>query len=205
MYCTQIKLALGCVQLVQISELYIKLKYILKQRSLISLPTTIRLFAGGALLAILLSLSILPYFNLKSLQQFNQLQWNRILVSDSYKCQQFFEARSLESTYGIISGCEFFILTALFVFVFYRLTKLLNESEYLNLELKKQRKDLQLFWVAVFFGYGVRTVLQFFYGHYYLVIPKQYTRWMLYDALNPVMDIPNVLYVYWKHFITFKS
>ena len=136
---------------------------------------------------------------------FDSLEWNKILVSDSYKCQQFFEARSIESTYVIISGCEFFILTSLFVFVFYKLTKLLNESEYLNLELNKQRKDLQLFWIAVFFGYGIRTVLQFFYGHYYLVIPKYYSRWMLYVALNPVMDIPNVLYVYWKHFVTFKS
>ena len=58
-------------------------------------------------------------------------------MSNVYKCQEFFGARSIESTYGIVSGCEFFILTALFVFVFYRLTKLLNESEYLNLELKK--------------------------------------------------------------------
>ena len=58
-------------------------------------------------------------------------------MSDAYKCQEFFKSRSIESTYGIISGCEFFILTVLFVFVFYRLTKLLNESEYLNLELKK--------------------------------------------------------------------
>ena len=43
------------------------------------------------------------------------------------------------------------------------------------------------------------------YGHYYLVIPKLYTRWMLYYVSNPVMDIPNVIYVYWKHFVTFET
>jgi hypothetical protein len=48
-------------------------------------------------------------------------------------------------------------------------------------------------------------IVQFMYGHYYLFIPKLYTRWMLYDITNPVMDAPNVLYVYWKHYITFRE
>ena len=43
------------------------------------------------------------------------------------------------------------------------------------------------------------------YGHYYLVFPWYYTRWMLYYLSNPVMDVPNVLYVYWKHAVTFKA
>ena len=43
------------------------------------------------------------------------------------------------------------------------------------------------------------------YGHYYLVFPWYYTRWMLYYLSNPVMDVPNVLYVYWKHAVTFKT
>ncbi len=42
------------------------------------------------------------------------------------------------------------------------------------------------------------------YGHYYLIFPWYYTRWMLYYLSNPVMDVPNVLYVYWKHAVTFK-
>jgi len=42
------------------------------------------------------------------------------------------------------------------------------------------------------------------YGHYYLIFPRVYTRWMLYYVTNPIFDIPNVLYVYWKHYATFK-
>jgi hypothetical protein len=42
------------------------------------------------------------------------------------------------------------------------------------------------------------------YGHYYTIFPWYYTRWMLYYVSNPIMDVPNVLYVYWKHAVTFK-
>ena len=55
----------------------------------------------------------------------------------------------------------------------------------------------------MFFGYGLRVIMQFMYGHYYLVIPKTYTRQMLYYVSNPVMDAPNVIYVYWKHYVAF--
>lgn len=80
-----------------------------------------------------------------------------------------------------------------------------KKSVYLNADLKAQRRDLQIFWITIFLGYGVRTILQFLYGHYYLFIPHYYTRWNLYYISNPIMDVPNLLYVYWKHYVAFKE
>jgi hypothetical protein len=59
--------------------------------------------------------------------------------------------------------------------------------------------------VTVAFGYGVRTVVQLLYGHYYLFIKEFYWRWMLYLITCPLLDIPNILYVFYVHFKIFKS
>jgi hypothetical protein len=125
-------------------------------------------------------------------------------ISPSYQEEEEKIARKTESTYGLVSGCEFLILSILFVVLFTKLTRLLRDSEFLNSDLKSQRKELKLFWLTVFFGYGLRCILQFLYGQYWRFIPQYYTRWMLYYISNPVMDVPNVLYVYWKHAVTFK-
>ena len=102
-----------------------------------------------------------------------------------------------------MSGVEFLVLVLLFIFVFSKLKRLVSNSQYLSDNLKGQRHELNQFWLIVFFGYGLRVILQFMYGHYYLVIPKTYTRQMLYYVSNPVMDAPNVIYVYWKHYVAF--
>ena len=205
MYCAQIKLALGCVQLVQIFELYTKLSYILKQKSLITLPSTIRRISYLAALAILLSLAILPIFSVLSTKIFNDINWLQLIEQDQYQKDELELARRIESIYGYVSGSEFLLLSVLFIIVFAKLTRMLSQSKYLSMELKSQQKDLKFFWLTVFFGYGIRTVVQFMYGHYYLIIHWYYARWMLYYISNPIMDVPNVLYVYWKHAVTFKD
>ena len=200
LYCTQIKLALGCVQLVEVYELFVKLKYILLQKSLDKMQTTMRRIVVFAVVSILVSLAILPYFDWKSRKTYNSFNFDLIYTSTKYKEEQLEISRHIESTYGIVSGVEFFVLVALFVAVFTKLSKLLDDTDLLNSALKEQRRELKLFWIIVFFGYGLRTIIQFMYGHYYLIFPREYTRWMLYYSSNPIMDVPNVLYVYWKHF-----
>ncbi len=159
MYCTQIKLALGCVQLVQVFELYTKLKYILEQKSLIALPTTIRWISILAAVAILLSLAILPIFSILSRNIFNGINWDKLYYSETYKLSEEEKARKTESIYGYVSGSEFLLLSIFFVVLFTKLTRMLNKSKFLSADLKSQRKELTIFWVTVFFGYGIRTVL----------------------------------------------
>ena len=134
MYCTQIKLALGCVQLVQIFELYIK-KYILHQKSLLKLPTTIRRISYLAALAILLSLAILPIFSILSWKVFEDINWSELYNKNSYKASELELARKTEATYGYVSGSEFLLLSVLFIIVFVKLTRMLNQSKYLVMEL----------------------------------------------------------------------
>ena len=126
MYCAQIKLALGCVQLIQIFELYIKLKYILHQNNLLTLPITIRRISYLAALAILLSLAILPIFSIMSSQVFVNIDWSELYISGPYKVSELNYARHIEAIYGLVSGCEFLLLSVLFIVLFIKLTRMLN-------------------------------------------------------------------------------
>ena len=62
-----------------------------------------------------------------------------------------------------------------------------------------------MFWITVGIGYGIRTVVQFLYGYYYLFIKQLFWRWMLYLISCPLLDIPSVVYVFYVHYKTFKS
>lgn len=92
----------------------------------------------------------------------------------------------------------------MFIIVFLNLRKLLEKNEYLNIQLKSQRTDLQKFWLIVSFTYGVRTIFQFLLGHYYLFIKDYFWRWNLYFYMNPILDTPNILYVFYMHYKTFR-
>ncbi len=78
---------------------------------------------------------------------------------DSYKASELELARKTEATYGYVSGSEFLLLSVLFIIVFVKLTRMLNQSKYLVMELKSQQKELKFFWLTVFVGYGFRTVI----------------------------------------------
>ena len=143
----------------QVFELYTKLKYILEQKSLSDLPTTIRWISILAAVAILLSLAILPIFSILSRNIFKEINWDKLYYSDAYKQSEEDKVRQTESIYGYVSGSEFLLLSILFVILFTKLTRMLNKSELLSDQLKSQRKELTIFWVTVFFGYGIRTLL----------------------------------------------
>ena len=112
-----------------------------------------------AAVAILLSLAILPIFSILSRNIFNGINWDKLYISDSYKLSEEEKARKTESIYGYVSGSEFLLLSVLFVILFAKLTRMLNKSEFLSVQLKSQRKELTIFWFTVFFGYGIRTLL----------------------------------------------
>ena len=116
----------------QVFELYTKLKYILEQKSLSALPTTIRWISILAAVAILLSLAILPVFSYLSWKIFSEINWNKLFYSDEYKLSELKTARKTEATYGYVSGSEFLLLSFLFIFIFAKLTRMLNKSKFLS-------------------------------------------------------------------------
>jgi hypothetical protein len=78
-------LALGCIQLVQIVELYIKLRYILNQKNLVEFNKTQRKIFAAAAIAIFLSLIALPYFNVRSVKIYDSIDYYKLYTEDSYK------------------------------------------------------------------------------------------------------------------------
>jgi hypothetical protein len=61
------------MQLVQIVELYIKLRYILNQKNLGKFQKTQRKIFAAAAIAIFLSLIVLPYFNVRSVKIYDSI------------------------------------------------------------------------------------------------------------------------------------
>lgn len=85
------------------------------------------------------------------------------------------------------------------------LNQLLSKGKNLNSSLSKQRKELACYWITIMIGYGLRTVIQLLYGHYYLFIKHFFWRWMLYFTSCPLLDIPNILYVFYVHYVKFQD
>lgn len=156
-------------------------------------------------IAIVLCMLVMPLYSEQSKRFYESGDQLKFYTNETYVLEEKNAARKIEAHYGLASGLEFLALTIMFCVSFYILAKLLKHSKNLSSVLQNQRKELTIFWVTIAFGYGLRTIIQFLYGHYYLFIKQFFWRWMLYFITCPLLDIPNILYVFFVHYKTFKT
>ena len=82
---------------------------------------------------VLLSIAILPYFSIRSYRDYKNINFTEISINNTYLNEQVDLARKITSDYGYISGSEYLVLIILFAVVFYKLKKILEQSDYLNI------------------------------------------------------------------------
>ena len=203
-YACQIDLSLGFIQFAQVSELACKMQCILQQKQLSQLEKNSRLLYFCLGIGLFFSLGVLPYFNVVSYKFYNDnTNFTEAAIKPSYQAERIATYKSLISQFGYISGSEYFLLLVLFTVALYNLNKILHKSDYLNIQLKSQRSEHCKFWYIVAFTYGVRTIVQFLFGHYRSFIKYYFWRWNLYFISNPILDTPTILYVFILHYKTF--
>jgi hypothetical protein len=63
---------------------------------------------------------------------------------------------------------------------------------------------IQLTFIAVV-SYGIRTIIQFGYGHYIDIFKNNLVRILLFDIGIPIFEIPSIVFLYIIHFKNFST
>ncbi len=51
----------------------------------------------------------------------------------------------------------------------------------------------------------LRVILLFGLGHYNKLVPNMFARWVLFDYISFLTDVPNIFYLYYTHYNCFKE
>jgi len=165
-YATMLKICIGLVQMAQLAELQIKLNIILEQSDISQFETNKKKIFLVLLTCIVFTFPVLiwPYADLtKSLNALND-------NSDYQQQYENFKVNHYDGlrVFGIISGCEFLLLSIGMFVQFWHVFNLIESSKgnALSSSLQAQKYGLKRMLIVCILSYFVAGWINMFYGRY---------------------------------------
>ena len=93
-----------------------------------------------------------------------------------------------------------FVLLSIYMCFAYFLLRWAIKTYVADSQQKHAQNELMQMFLVFVIDYVVTALYYCFYGMYYKIICSAFVRFMISDALQPVLDIPNIIAVCWLHY-----